>query len=91
MLQSTSSCLVFVLHFPCFPFSNSHRDHEMTVNVPKYFNSSADAANMHALWVVFTSSALPYGAVDWNVEKLEILVCHVFLLFNVIIVGLWIQ
>ena len=36
-------------------------------------------------------STLQYGAVDWNVEKLEILVRRVFLLFVVIIVGLWIH
>ena len=91
LLQSISSCLVFVLHFPCFPFSNSHRDHEMTVNVPKCLNLSADAANMHACWVVLACSTLQYGAVNWNVAKLDLLVRHVFQLFVVIIVGLWIH
>ena len=61
-----------------FPFSNSHRDHEMSVNVPKCLNSSADAANMHACWVVFACSTLQYGAVNWNVAKLDLLVRHVF-------------
>ena len=63
----------------------------MTVNMPKCLNLSADAANMHACWVVFDCSTLQYGTVDWNVEKLEILVRHVFQLFIVIIVGLWIH
>ena len=51
----------------------------MTVKVPKCLNSSADAANMHACWVVFACSTLQYGAVHWNVAKLDLLVRHVFL------------
>ena len=61
----------------------------MTVNMPKCLNLSADAANMHACWVVLACSTLQYGAVIWNVAKLDLLVRHVFQLFIVIIVGLW--
>jgi hypothetical protein len=64
---------------------------KLLVNVPKCLNSSANVTYMHACWVVFACSTLQYGAVDWNVAKLEILVRHVFLLFVVIIVGLWIH
>ena len=50
-----------------------------------------DAANMHACWVVLACSTLQYGAVNWNVAKLDLLVRHVFQLFIVIIVGLWVH
>ena len=60
----------------------------MIVNVPKCLNSSANLTYMNACWVVFACPTLQYGAVDWNVAKLEISVRHDFQLVVVITVGL---